>query len=275
MRLFRRLAHSSLATLFVLALPLAQAQAQDCVQFSGMKHCATGAAKLVVDGKELLVQSADASGNDGVVVDTAQAKGWSAGLAHEPSGEARETTVKTVISDGKVVAASVVTETSEGQEFAASFVDANGKPATYSAMVFREGQLVASVSGISSGSVGARSVAGLGKKSCTTLTYKACMKLCLDGPIGCAYCKVPCIGSVNQEEWVLSNGKYPYLDFSLQSPFGAFSVGDAAKAAPQIVVGDQLVLISDVPSEGAQGIDQVVVQSTAKTVSLSNETVSR
>ncbi|RKH55167.1 hypothetical protein [Corallococcus aberystwythensis] len=276
MRLFRRLAHSSLATLFVLALPLAEARAEDCVQFAVMKHCASGGAKLTVDVKqeELLVEFPDASAKGGVTVDTEHAKGWSAGLAHEPSGEARESTIKTVVSGGKVVAASIVTDTPDGQEFAASFVDADGKPTTYSAMVFLKGQLVASVSGLPSGSVGARSIASLGKKSCTTLNYRACMKLCGGGSIQCAYCKVPCVGSVNQEEWVLGNGKYPYLDFSFQTPFGAFSVGDSAKAAPEIVAGDQLVLISDAPSDGAQGIDQVLVQSTAKTVSLSNETVS-
>ncbi|WP_375755941.1 hypothetical protein [Corallococcus exercitus] len=276
MRLFRRLAHSGLATLFALALPLAQAQAQDCVLFSGMKHCSVGGAKLVVDGKELLAQLPDASGKDGVSVDTEQAKGWSAAVAHEPSGEARESTVKTVVSGGKVVGTSIVTDTSEGQEFSASFVDADGKPTTYSAMVFLGGKLVASVSGLPSGSVGAKSIAGFGRPACTTLNYRACMKLCGGGSIECNYCKIPCRHAVDSNPWVLGNGQYPHLDFSYQSPFGPFSVGDTIKAMPEIVMGDLLVLVSDVPSAGdAQDIDQVLVQSTAKAVSLSGETVSR
>ncbi|WP_434301346.1 hypothetical protein [Corallococcus exiguus] len=275
MRLFRRLAHSGLATLFALALPLAQAQAEDCVQFSGMKHCAVGAAKLVVEDKALHALSDDASGKDGVSVDTERASNWSAGLSHEPSSEGKDTTVKTVISNGKVVSSSTVTTTDEGQEFAASFVDANGKSTTYSAMVFLKGKLVASVSGLASGSVGAKSFPTFGKPTCTILTPKACRKLCGGPGMDCAYCDRPCFHSVNNDVWLDGNGRVPHLDHSYESPFNGFSVGSVAKAAPEIVVGDLLVLVADAPSAGeAQDSDQVVVQSTAKAVSLSNESVS-
>ncbi|MBN8470427.1 hypothetical protein JYJ95_28295 [Corallococcus exiguus] len=275
MRLFRRLAHSSLATLFVMALPFAQARAQDCVQFSGMKHCAVGAAKLVVEGKALLALSDDASGKDGVSVDTERASNWSAGLAHEPSSEGKDTTVKTVIANGKVVSTSSVTTTDEGQEFAASFVDANGKPATYSALVFLNGKLMASVSGLASGSVGAKSFPLFGRPTCTILTPKACRKLCGGPGMDCAYCDRPCFNSVNNEVWLDGNGRVPHLSHSYESPFNGFSLGSVAKAAPEIVVGDLLVLVADAPSAGeAQDSDQVIVQSTAKTVSLSDETVS-
>ncbi|MFP2898344.1 hypothetical protein [Corallococcus sp. 4LFB] len=274
MRLFRRLVPSGLATLCVLALPFAQAHAEDCVQFAGMKHCAAGGAKLVVEGNELLAASRDASGKDGVTVDAGHVMGWSAGLRYEPSGEEKETTVKTHLSGGKVVSTSTVTDTAEGQEFAASFVDADGKPTTYSAMVFLEGRLVAFASGLPSGSVGARSIAGFGKPSCTILRFDLCMSMCGQGPIACAYCNIPCRHGAGNDQWVLGNGKYPYASHSFTSPFNGYSVGDSAMAAPEIVVGDELVLISDAPSAGAaQDIDQVLVTSTAKTVSLSNETV--
>lgn len=272
MHLFRRWAHSGLATIFVLALPLAQAQAEDCVQFSGMKHCAVGGARLVVQGGELTAQASGTSGRDGVAIDTLGAKAWSAGQTCEPSGQAEDKTVTAYQADGKVVATSTVTDRRDGQTIAASFVDASGNPTTYSALVFSQGRLVAGVSGLASGSVAAMSRHAGQRPTCTHLTPKACRALCVGGPLDCAYCDIPCRKGVENDITLMSNGKVPHLSMSFQSPFNGITLGDVAMALPVSAVGDTLVLIADAPSAGAsQDVDQVQVTSTAKTVSLTNE----
>ncbi len=278
MRSFRRWAQFSLATMFALTLPLSQAQAQDCVQFSGLKHCAVGSARLMVQGTELTAQTNDTSGKSGVSVDTVNAKTWEAGLSYEPSDKAQETTVKTFLAGGKVVATSTVTDSIDGRTFAASFVDATGKPTTYSAMILLEGRLVATVSGLPSGAVAARGSAfpsSPGRRpSCTILRYDLCMQMCGGSTIDCAYCKIPCRDDFVNDVWTLGNGRIPYLSLSFRSPFGFSLGGFAATADP--VVGDELVLVADAPSAGAaQDADQVAVKSTAKTLSLSNESVIR
>ncbi|NMO15151.1 hypothetical protein HPC49_05840 [Pyxidicoccus fallax] len=270
MRSFRRWTQTGLAALFALALPLSQAHAEDCVTFSGLKHCAVGGAKLEVQSKELNVHATSTSGTDGVAIDTEGFSAWSAGVSCEPSGQAEDTTVLTHVADGKVVATATVASRVDGQTITASFVDADGNPTTYSALLYSQGRLVASVKGLASGSVAARGES-LGRPSCTHLTPKACLKLCMGGPIECNYCYIPCKYAAESGG---GSGREPYNDFSFEMPFNGVSIGDGVKAAPVTTVGDKLVLVSDAPSAGAaQDPDQIVVTSTATTVSLSNESV--
>ncbi|RKH09694.1 hypothetical protein D7Y13_28440 [Corallococcus praedator] len=284
MSLFRRQTPAGLAALFAFVLPFAQAHAkEDCAQFSGSKHCATGDARLEVEDDSLYVHAPDASGEHGVRVDAERAKAWSAGVGVEPSEDKEEgetRTLKTYVAKGQVVAMSSVTETAQGQSFAASFVNADGKPTTYTAKVFLEGKLMVSVSGIKSGEVGVvafnSSESPAPRPSCTTLTRKACMKLCGLPLPACAHCLKPCRHGIENDIYLNGDGSVPYLDMSFESPFNHAAVGSSAKAAPEIVEGDRVVLVADEPSAGEDhDVDQVFIHSTSKTVELTGETTTR
>ncbi|MCP3141941.1 hypothetical protein [Pyxidicoccus xibeiensis] len=272
MRSFRRWAHSSVITMFVLALPLSQAQAQDCVQFSGLTHCAVGGARLMVQGKELTAHVSDTSGMDGVAIETLGAKTWSAGQTCDPSGTGEDITVTTFEAGGKVVATSTVTERSDEQTFAATFVDADGEPTTFSAFLYSKGKLVDSVRGLPSGTIAAQSVSHSLRPTCTTVSRELCYQMCIGGggPLACPHCEIPCRRDAGNV-LTLSNGAIPHLSMSFKSPSNGVTLGHAVKLS-EPVVGDELVLIADAPSAGAaQDVDVVTVQSTAKNVTLSGE----
>lgn len=273
MRLFRRLAQSSLATLFVLALPLSQAQAEECVTFNGLKHCGLGAAQLVVGEKELQVVSPDGSGKDGVAIFTEGSTVWSAGMRHEPSGLDVEQTVLTGESEG-AAASTATLRTEDGKTaFAATFTAATQETSTYTASVFSGGKLVASVGGVRSGDVGLTRTAsrisyGGIPPTCTNEGYSACQQSCrVAGYLNCNYCSIPCRRTFHR-------GDLGACIWTFQEQRASFTLSQHGAAAT-VVEGDMVELREEIDPSGSYpylDFDRILVESTSKVTTLSDVT---
>ncbi|WP_164018049.1 hypothetical protein [Pyxidicoccus trucidator] len=273
MRLFHRLAPAGLATLLTLALPLTQAHAEDCVTFSGLKHCGLGSAQLAVEGKELHVVSPDASERDGVAISTEGSTFWSAGFRSEPSGRAVEQTVLTGESEG--AAASTATIATEGgrTSFAATFTAATQETSTYTAEVFSNGRLVGSVSNVRSGRVAFISygpvIGGTTSPGCTNLPYNQCMQQCRQqGNYLCGYCSIPCRRTFDRVD---ENGA---CRWTLQVQRASFALTQGL-ADGETVEGDTVVLTEDIVPGGSYpylNFDRILVETNAKTTTLTDVT---
>ncbi|RKH11447.1 hypothetical protein D7Y13_09885 [Corallococcus praedator] len=268
MRLFNRLAQSSLAALFVVALPFAQAQAEECVTFNGINHCGMGKAQLRLNGKELQVVSPYGAAEDGVAIFTEGSTVWSAGFRSQPSGQGVEQTVLTGESEG--AAASTATLRTEGgrTSYAATFTAATPDQSTYTATVYSQGQRVASVSGVRYGDVGVtqvpgRVISGI-TPTCTNQGYSACMASCTYA--NCNYCTVPCRRTFHRLE--LSGA----CVWSMQVERANFQLAQLGAAA-QVVEGDMVELTEEIDPSGSYpyvNFDRILVQSTAKVTTLTD-----
>ncbi|RKG92448.1 hypothetical protein [Corallococcus terminator] len=271
MRLFRRLAQSSLAALFVVALPFAQAQAEECVSFNGINHCGMGKAQLKLNGKELQVVSPYGAAEDGVAIFTEGSTVWSAGFRSEPSGRGVEQTVLTGESEG--AAASTATIRTEGgrTSYAATFTAATPDASTYTATVYSQGQRVASVSGVRYGDVGVTQVSNRPiygyTPECTNQSYNACRQSCLSaGYPNCNYCSIPCRRTFHRLEL---NGACVW---SMQVQRATFELAQMGAAA-QVVEGDMVELTEEIDPSGSYpyvNFDRILVQSTAKVTTLTD-----
>lgn len=134
--------------LFVLTVAAAPAAAADCVVFEGFKHCALGTADLdlVNQGAALRVSTFDPNGGDGVAVDLGSGvTSWNA-LYNWRSAPGDSLDVL-AISNGLIVSRSTVVETSKNFQISAEFTGSSST-GTHSAFVYRDGQLVGSVGGL-------------------------------------------------------------------------------------------------------------------------------
>jgi hypothetical protein len=271
MRLFNRFAKSSLATLFVLALPLSQAQAEECVTFSGIKHCGMGKAQLKVAEKELHVMSPEGSPEDGVAIFTEGSTFWSAGFRFDPSGRDVEETVLTGESEG--AAASTATLRTEGGRttYAATFTAATQEQSTYTASVYSDGKLVAAVRGLHSGDVGVTRMPTrpviFRTPTCTNEPYRACLQTCKSmGYSNCNYCNVACGGTFHRAP---RDGACIWLMEVERSTFALGRYG----ATAELVEGDMVELREEIDPTGSYpylNFDRILVQSTAKTTTLTD-----
>jgi hypothetical protein len=120
------------------------------IVFQGLKHTAVGTAMLRLDaaGAALVVDPMDPAGGDGVAVELGQATSWSA--------RSRVTINRTrpaflswnAMADGVRISTSTMRLAGDSFELGASFT--GGNRSTYSAQVYKRGQLVGAEGGVPS-----------------------------------------------------------------------------------------------------------------------------
>lgn len=282
MRFSRKFEKALWAAVFSLALPLgqAQAQAQECVEFSGLRHCGIGDARLSVTDEGLRVDNESGSGQDGMVIHTGLATSWTAGIFGKSDHPDSERTVFSSVSEGSTTStASLVTE-GEKTSYAASFTGA-GESTTYSVMIYYQGQLQRAIGGVGNGTIGVhepgpRTNPGSVQPYCRARHYdsggrtgaqaeRACMNDCVSmGYNTCSYCTRPCTATFNTRpnascEWRFDVA-YPYLELA-----------DGSE-----VLGDQIVLSEEVRGPASYpylGFDEIHIQSTMKAMQIVSESV--
>jgi hypothetical protein len=274
MRLSHHLGYSCLAALVALALPSGQAHAQACVDFAGLNHCTTGSARLSVTEEGLKVQSGTTSGQDGVVVAVDGATSWTAGTRMERSGLAVEKTVLTAAAEGAPVSTATVQTQGLRSSYSATFTG-SGQGSTYSAMVYARGVFQGGMTHVRNGTIGATNpggpiTTGSGPApTCTIFPYAECMQECYrHNWQPCTYCSNPCGSSFDNLVSVPG-----VLDGTCQWTF-ALHDRNVQLADGRIVQGDTLILREEVPAAGSYpylSFDQIVIQSTAKSTTVSNE----
>lgn len=130
----------------VSAVPAAAA---DCVTFEGLQHCALGSAdlSLVNQGAALRVDAFDPNGGDGVAIDLGGgATQWSAVLRRRL--DAGDSFVSTAVAGGQVASRAVVREGVMGHLAITASFTGGSSSSTYSALVYRDGQLVGGMGGL-------------------------------------------------------------------------------------------------------------------------------
>ncbi|MFE8598555.1 hypothetical protein [Archangium violaceum] len=147
MRLLRSLVNPCLAAVFTLVLPLAQAQAQQCMSYRGLNHCALGTARLSLLGSDLRADAGSTSGKDGVAINTGLATAWVADTRLDNSIGSTHSLLLTSVSDGAPTSTATIQMQGDLETYSATFSGA-GAESTFSVLVYRDGVLQTAVGGI-------------------------------------------------------------------------------------------------------------------------------
>lgn len=260
----RRFHFGAALSVVVSALTLlpSWAHAQACVEYKGLPHCALGSARLTAAADSLQVQNASTLGKDGVAIHTGSASSWIADSFIETDDSASNT-VLTSVSAGAVTSTASITQDAKGISYASAFAG-SGKGATYTVAVYYKGAFQASVSGVSNHVTGVISHPSLSYQwspSCRPIgqSYSQCMNTCHRYGT-CDFCSRPCRTGIHwNPTGVKQSFSVPYPELTL--------------ANGQTVIGDELVVSPDAPPASSAPINEVRIQTTAKTTTLTQESV--
>lgn len=278
MRSFHHLGYSCLAALVALSLPLGEARAQECVEYAGLNHCAIGSAQLEVTEEGLKVQGGSESGEDGVAISMEGATRWTAATRlDEHTEDSAARTVFTAAAEGAPVSTATVRTEGLRSSYAATFT-ASGESPTYSAMVYARGVLQGAVRGLRNGTIAAVNPGGGGTTdpgpapSCTIFSHPVCMDECSrHGWQPCFHCNVPCETSFHNHQLSTHDVPIGTCDWTISLHDPVVQLADG-----RIVQGDTLVLREELTGAGSYpylNFDQITLQSTAQSTTLSNESV--
>ncbi len=268
MRLPQGFGNALWAAVFAFALPFAQAQAHECVEFKGLNHCGIGNAQVSASDDGVKVVSDDASGEGGVVIHTGLAIDWTAGFFSESDAPENKMLFSSV-SEGSVTSTATVETQGAVRTYAASFTGA-GESTTYSVLVYNRGQLQASVGGIRNGTIGGQEPVNPGPGPAPYCrpqyqTQDQCKNECQDQRYGsCDYCRIPCRG-------VFRTLPDAVCQWRFDVPYRRVVLSDGRE-----VEGDELVLTEEVRGPTSYpylGFDEIRVQSTARTLQIASESV--
>ncbi|HYI00403.1 hypothetical protein [Hyalangium sp.] len=255
------------AAIFTLVLPLAQAQAQECVEFQGVNHCGIGAARLSVTDEGLKAESRDTTGKDGVAIHTGLSSNWTAALFSDNAGKDAQRTILTSVSEGAPTSTATLDTRGETTTYAATFTG-SGQESTYSALLYRDGVLQAAVGGIRSGTPGIVSRPNPGwTPACRPYNqnYNSCISSCYSaGYPNCNYCNTPCRNTFHVTPRGACQWRFDLSATSLQLADG------------RRVEADELVLNEEVRGAASYpylGFDQILIQSTAASMTIASESV--
>jgi hypothetical protein len=125
------------------------AQAQACTEFQGLEHCPLGNAKLAPgrDGATLDVSSMRKPGSDGVAIRLPDSTEFDAAGVRQSNSDS--TMIWKAASGGSVTSTMTVQNTDDGFTISGEFT--GNKPSTYDAILYKEGAVVGTVSGLKSG----------------------------------------------------------------------------------------------------------------------------
>lgn len=268
MRLLRSLGNLLSGAVLALVLPLSQANAQECVLYSGLNHCGLGSARVSLTSTGVRVDNGTTTGQDGVAINTGQATNWTAATFVEGDGTSTASrTVLSSVSEGSSTSTATLDQRGDQVSYASTFTGA-GSGTTYSLLVYRQGILQASVGGVRSGTIGVISVPNPGwTPYCRPVgqTYNQCINSCIQNRyINCNYCSIPCRNTFHTTPRASCEWRFDVAHPSLRLPDG------------RIVQGDSIVMSEEVnaPSQYPYlGFDQIRIQTTAKTTLISNESV--
>lgn len=258
----RRFASALSPAVLALLLPLSPAQAEDCVRFNALNHCGLGSARVSLADKVLRVDTSSTSGEDGVAIDTGLVTDWTAAAFIE-TDEPESKTVLSSVSEGVTTSSATIEQ--QGEAIAYTFTG-KGENTTYSLRVYSGGNLKASLGGIYGGMTGVISHPSLSYKwspSCRPIgqTYMQCRNTCHRYG-SCDYCSRPC-----------GTG---FQNVVLGAPSWRFEVAYPSLTLPdgRVVEGDELVMTEESSGTPASpGFEQILIQTTAKSVILTDESV--
>ncbi|ATB50733.1 hypothetical protein [Corallococcus macrosporus] len=271
MRLLRSLGNPLLAAVFTLAFPLAQAQAQECVEFKGLNHCGVGDAHISVGDEGVRIETGDTSGESGVVIHTGLARHWGAGVFSESDTPESGRMLLSSVSEGSTTStASIMTE--DGRvSYAATFTGA-GEASTHSALIYYQGQLQHAAMRLANGTTGVTTPVGPINPGPTppacrmpSQSWHACMDQCANaGYWDCNYCNVPC----DYQFFVTNRGQ---CQWTIDLPHSYVALEDGS-----IIPADRLVLSEEVhgPTNYPYlGFDEIHLQTTANLTQIVSESV--
>lgn len=270
MRLPWNLGERCWVAMFALVLPLAQAQAQECVEFQGLEHCAIGEARLRMTEEGLRLDSG-ASEKDGVSISLPNATSWTASSHTDESSSEEQRTLFTAMTEGAPSSTATIQTTRESRAFSATFTGA-GEASTYSALIYYRGALQAAVGNLHNGEIAARAMVGGNPPNCRPRgqTPEECYVACKEAKYtNCNYCYGPVCQPV-------TSGFHTTPQGACQWVFAHVDRNELQLSDGRVVRGDQIVLTEEVNGPGSYpylGFDRMLLQSTARSVTLVNESV--
>ncbi len=262
------------AAVFSLALPLAQAQAQDqdCVTFQDLNHCGVGEAYVSATDEGVRIENGDVSGESGVVIHTGMASHWTAGVFSESDAPEHGKMLLSSVSEGSMTStATLVTE--DGRAAYSTTFTGAGEESTHSALVYYQGQLQGVMTRLHNGGVNVfepdEPVTPWPppSPSCRPAyqSWNSCMDQCQSmGYWSCNYCYTPC----NYSFSVTPRGQCQWT-IDLAHPYVELSDG-------RILQADRLVLSEEVhgPTNYPYlGFDEIHLQTTANVTQIVSESV--
>ncbi|MFY0568617.1 hypothetical protein ACN28E_33020 [Archangium lansingense] len=247
MRVLQSLVNPCLAAVFALVLPLAQAQAQQCVSYRGLDHCALGTARLSLQGSELRADGGSTSGKDGIAINTGLATTWTASTQLDYTNGSTHSLLLTSVSDGAPTSTATIQKQGDLETYSATF-SGTGAESTFSVLVYRDGVLQAAVSGVRNGQLAVQA-------QCITDPNDA-NRTCKS--------RKPRTNTFH----VLTNGA---CEWTIEDDVQIFQLANG-----KVVQGNRLVLTEEVRGPGSYpyfGFDQILLQSTSKSVTFIDTSV--
>ncbi|MCY1077131.1 hypothetical protein [Archangium lansingense] len=246
MRVLQSLVNPCLAAVFALVLPLAQAQAQQCVSYRGLDHCALGTARLSLQGSELRADGGSTSGKDGIAINTGLATTWTASTQLDYTNGSTHSLLLTSVSDGAPTSTATIQKQGDLETYSATF-SGTGAESTFSVLVYRDGVLQAAVSGVRNGQFAARAqrITDPNDQNRTNKTPKP-----------------------RNTFHVLSTGA---CEWTIEDEAQIFQLANG-----KVVQGNRIVLTEELRGPGSYpyfGFDQILLQSTSKSVTFIDTSV--
>lgn len=264
MRLKRVIGNSFWAAALALTMPAMQeAQAQACVKVNGLDHCELDGATVKETTNGVDVETPDTSGKGGVAIHTGAATDWTAGIFTE-SDEPDSTTILSSVSEGTTTSTIMVEQSGETIHYSVDFSDKSAKAGLGRGYVtvYLNDFIVAP--DVPVHYLGRYPWEGQnGRPMCRPwgLTESGCRNWChKNGYRDCDFCLRSC-------NWGFSSA-LGFSEWRFDLVYGKVHLPDGS-----VVVGDKIVIRSEAPTPPApaQHFDQVHIRTTAKKLSLSNE----
>ncbi|QSQ26542.1 hypothetical protein JY651_17110 [Pyxidicoccus parkwayensis] len=266
MRLKRMIGNSLWAAVLALVIPVTQAQAEDCVTYNGLNHCAKGNAKVSSEGDAGVQVDTDESGHSGVIIHTGLATHWTAGTFTSSDDESSNVrTLLSSVSEGSATSTATIETDGETTTYASTFTNA-GEDTTHSVLIYYRGVLRYAAGGLHQQGGPIINEPGPVGPNCRpagqSVTF--CRNTCRSwGYPNCDYCNTPCAG-------VFSTRPTGSCEWRFQLPH------ENVRIADQVIQGDEIVFSEEVPGASSYpylGFDQIHIETTARNLTVTNESV--